>query len=176
MKYKRRLLLSSDVSKKSERIIKNLLSNTDILNYDKICTYVSSFSEPDTLFLIKYLLELGKKVYVPITDKNTVTISICQIYNTDFKKGAYSIFEPKTTNFVSFDTPEFIIVPGIAFDKNGNRIGFGMGYYDKFLSASSAKKVALCYDFQIKDKIPSQNHDIKMDLIITDKNIYGKEN
>lgn len=172
MKRKRRLLLPSDVEAKSKRIFDNLLFHTDILKYERICTYVSSFSEPDTFFLIKYLLENEKKVYVPITDKENVTISICEISDTDFKKGAYSIPEPKIDNIVSYDTPEFIIVPGIAFDKSGARVGFGMGYYDKFLSGTNAEKVALCYDFQVTDKIDSEKHDIFMDKIITDKNVY----
>ena len=63
---------------------------------------------------------------------------------------------------------DVVIVPGIAFDRNGHRIGFGCGYYDDFLKrARQAKKIALAYDFQIVDFIPAETHDVRVDVIVT---------
>jgi len=75
---------------------------------------------------------------------------------------------------VNIEEIDLVIVPGVVFDKNLNRIGFGKGYYDKILNRlkPSAKKVALAHDFQVLEDIPAEEHDVKMDMIITEKNIY----
>jgi len=64
-----------------------------------------------------------------------------------------------------------VIVPGIAFDKAGSRIGFGKGCYDMFLDGLNAVKIGFCYDFQVMDEIPSDDHDIRMDFLVTEKGV-----
>ncbi len=172
MKAKRRLLLAYDIKKKSKRIFNKLIYELDILKYDRICTYVSSFSEPDTMEIISFLINKGKKVYIPVTDKENISISLSLIKDMNFTVGAYGIPEPRAVEIRDFSEPEIILVPGIAFDKEYNRIGFGMGYYDRFLNTAAAKKVGICYDFQIAASIPCDTHDIKMDKVVTDKQIF----
>lgn len=86
---------------------------------------------------------------------------------------SYGILEPvgDKSNF-NVDNLGLIVMPGLAFDKQGNRLGYGGGYYDKFLSSNKIdnKKIALAYDFQVLDKVPSEKHDIKIDSIITEDN------
>ena len=67
-----------------------------------------------------------------------------------------------------------ILVPGLAFDRNGGRMGFGKGYYDRLLESSNAVKIGLCYDFQILEKIPTESHDVPMNFVITEKEILLK--
>ena len=67
---------------------------------------------------------------------------------------------------------EMIIVPGVAYDRKGNRVGRGKGYYDRLLSGSKALKVGVAYDFQMVDEIDAEPHDVKVDLVITDRGIY----
>lgn len=83
-------------------------------------------------------------------------------------KGAYGIEEPNGTDVTNYDTIELVIVPGVAFDKKGNRLGRGKGYYDKLLpKLTNAKKIGICYSFQLCEHIPNEKHDIPMDTVIT---------
>ena len=70
---------------------------------------------------------------------------------------------------------DLIIVPGVSFDNFFNRLGFGMGYYDKYLSKSNIYKIGLCFSEQMVSSLPTQKHDIKMDMIITENKIYQKK-
>jgi len=82
----------------------------------------------------------------------------------------YGIQEPEGEDFNDFEKIELVIVPGIAFDKENNRMGRGKAYYDKLLIQMKAYKIALCFDFQLFDKIPADAYDVKMDEVITDIN------
>ena len=171
MKILRKSLTNEEVFLKSEKIQKNLFSYLDKLSFKNVCTYISAFNEPDTKEIINSLLKKDKKICVPVTDTVSKTISLSLINDLKFKKGAYTINEPENIIHKDYNFPEIIIVPGIAFDRSKNRIGFGMGYYDKFLINSNGIKIGLCYDFQLLDNIPSNKHDIKMDVIITEESI-----
>lgn len=171
MKLLRKSLSKEEVFLKSTEIKNNLFSEINKLNYNSVCIYLSAFKEPDTTEIIDILLKSNKKVCVPVTDKNKKIIYLSLINDINLKKGAYNIYEPVKIIYTDYSFPDLIIIPGIAFDKNKNRIGFGMGYYDKFLNKSRGKKIGLCYDFQLLDNIPSQKHDIKMDIIITEKRV-----
>ncbi len=83
-------------------------------------------------------------------------------------KGKYGILEPIDDDIVN---PDLIIVPGIVFDEQGYRIGYGKGYYDKYLSKNRCYSIGVAYDFQVLREIPHDMHDIKLDMIITDKRI-----
>lgn len=85
--------------------------------------------------------------------------------------GAYGIKEPGRTGCPSVSEKEIdlLIVPGVAFDRQGNRLGRGKGYYDRLLSRLNVPKVGLCFDFQLFPHIPTEPFDIRMDGIVTDK-------
>lgn len=89
----------------------------------------------------------------------------------DLKKGAYGILEPSVVKTADEKDIDVILVPGLAFDRHGGRMGFGKGYYDRLLETSIAVKIGLCYDFQLFDTIPTESHDVPMDFIITEKEI-----
>ena len=86
----------------------------------------------------------------------------------DLATGAYGIKEPTGKLFTDYTTIDFIAVPGVAFDRNGNRLGRGKGYYDRLLPRiPQAYKVGICFKFQIVEEIPAEPFDIRMDEIIT---------
>ena len=89
--------------------------------------------------------------------------------NTKYKKGKLGVMEPIGNIYLG--NIDLIIVPGISFDKELNRLGFGKGYYDKFLSENNIFKVGICFEKQIVSKLPVDSYDVKMDLVITDKSI-----
>lgn len=142
---------------------------------DKKCVmvYLSSFKEVCVDDTIQALLEQGKIVAAPITDEENISITPFEL--KDLKAvahGAYGIREPLREHIISKDSIDAIIIPGIGFDSNGGRLGFGKGYYDKFLSDFKGLKIGVCYDFQLVDKIETEEQDIPMDIIITEEDYY----
>ena len=89
----------------------------------------------------------------------------------DLSTGAYGILEPREIKIALPEDIQVAIIPGIAFDKKGYRIGYGKGYFDRLLPKMNALKIALAFDFQLLDELPREKHDVKMDMIITDKRI-----
>ncbi len=172
MKLKRSMLNVDEVTTMSRCIYENLFSLSCMKCAKTVCTFISAFKEPDTISIINTLWNEDVKVAVPISnvDTNTLTLSYIDSIN-DLKKGAYGILEPIRIKKADETEFEVILIPGLAFDKNGNRMGFGKGYYDRFLEKTSAVKIALCYSFQVVEHIPAEVHDVPMDYIITEKEI-----
>lgn len=147
------LTVNSDFYKKSERI----------------CLYMSSFGEVNTHEIFSHSVMQKKSVCVPITEKDgSLRLSLC---DGNFKKGLFGIDEPEAPSYVDFSYPDLIIIPGLAFDSRGFRLGFGMGCYDRFLKSASGFKVALGYFFQLLDEIPTEEHDMRLDALVTDDGI-----
>lgn len=174
MKEERRSL-STEFTKAASGKISDTLINLDcIKNAEHIMVYLSAFKEPDTFKLVEKLLDAGKEISVPISNTDTFTIAPSLIKSLDvLKKGAYGIYEPKEIISVPISAIDIALIPGIAFSKAGDRLGFGKGYYDRFLEEFAGVKIGIGYDFQVCDTIPVSAHDIKMDMIITEKRIYN---
>lgn len=136
-----------------------------------IMSYVSIKNEVDTSFINRKILENNKILILPVIEKNNDFIKAVRcIDDKNMKKGTYGISEPINEEKFDINMIDIVIVPAVAYDKRGYRIGFGKGYYDKFLKNYKGIKIGLGYDFQLIDNILEENHDIKMDyLIIEDK-------
>lgn len=172
MRAKRRLMTYEEVRAKSSDITRALLSLECMQNAQSVCTFLSAFKEPDIAEVAQYVLSSGKKLVVPLTDEESNTLSLSYISSLELmQKGAYGIREPKTVLPADESTLDVVLVPGLAFDRQGGRTGFGKGYYDRLLTNTAAVKIGLCYDFQLCEKIPTEKHDVKMDFIITEKEI-----
>lgn len=172
MRAKRRALTADEVKQSSEKIRKLLFSLDCIKNAKTICTFLSAFKEPDTITIVRQLWEKKRRVIIPISDTQTNTLSLSRIDSMDdLERGAYGILEPSVVKTADENTIDVILVPGLAFDRSGGRMGFGKGYYDRLLEMSSAVKIGLCYDFQLFDSIPTESHDVPMDFILTEKEI-----
>lgn len=138
-----------------------------------IFTYVSFKSEVDTIKIIDHSLSLGKIICVPKINKHTNSMEVYRIkVFEDLGRGYFGILEPNgSCSEVPADDIDLILLPGLAFDRSGSRIGYGRGFYDKYLTKCKAQvpKIALSYDFQVVSKLPSNEFDIKVDAIITNK-------
>ena len=161
----------------NSRIIADKIIELDVYKQSKlIFIYMDFNNEVMTSNLIKHMLSDGKRVVIPYTDTtNTLLIPSEITREEDLKLNFFGYYEPKKVSPVNIEEIDLVIVPGVVFDKNLNRIGFGKGYYDKILNQlkPSAKKVAVAHEFQVLEEIPTEDHDVKMDMIITEKNIYG---
>jgi 5-formyltetrahydrofolate cyclo-ligase len=168
--------MSKEDVKKNSNAIMDKITSLDIYKHSKVVfIYMDFKNEVMTSNLIKRMLCEKKRIVIPYTDSiNTVLIPSEITKESDLKQNSFGYFEPKSILPVNIEEIDLVIVPGVVFDKNLNRIGFGKGYYDKILNRlkPSAKKVALAHDFQVLEDIPAEEHDVKMDMIITEKNIY----
>lgn len=146
---------------------------------NKIFIYISYSSEINTIEIINKALDDGKKIFVPRTIFKTKVMDAVKINSlNNLKKDRYGIPEPAVHEpHIDPDELDLIVVPGVAFDKEGGRMGYGAGYYDRYFKKISEerkeeiKKVALAYDFQVIEEVPMDKQDVKIDCIITEKQI-----
>ncbi len=171
-------------SVKSHVIAGNLKKLEAYKECDTVLLYASIQSEVITKEIIVYSLNKGKKVYLPVTDRVNAIDSTSQasqmefyrIYNVnELTPGNYGVPEPSRENekYV-YDSNEnaIIIVPGLVFDKSGNRYGYGKGYYDCFLQDKELYKIGLAYDFQLLNHIKAEDLDVKMNVVLTEKTTW----
>ncbi|MFN2341595.1 MAG: 5-formyltetrahydrofolate cyclo-ligase [Halanaerobium sp.] len=165
------------ISSWSKKINNHFLKLPQLENIKKIMAYASMRKEIETFDLIEELLDQGYLLYLPFTRKNTIDLGTARIndLDSDLKDGVYGVQEPvaKIRNEAVPKDLDLIIVPGACFTKSGHRIGYGGGYYDSFLAkhANGALKVGFCYERFIVDSIPIEEHDVPVDIIITEKEI-----
>ena len=151
------------------KVITDKVIKLDIYKKSRvIALYNSMNNEVDTKDLINKSLK-DKIVLLPkITKDKMLFIKINK--NTNYIKNTFGILEP--IGEIYGGPIDLIIVPGVSFDKKLNRLGFGKGYYDKYLNNKNIYKIGLSFSEQIKEIIPCDKHDIKMDMIITENKIY----
>ena len=175
---KRNVLTPHEVNQRSGIIYNHIVNSDFYKNCDKICVYMAFRNEVSCSDVIQQAYNDGKHVFVPVVDETDKTMDFYEISNnTKWKDGAYGIKEPVINNSnkkLTVDDKTLILMPGLAFDRNKNRIGYGGGYYDKYLEKNiDGVKMALCYSFQIIDKIiPCDNDDIIPDYIVTENGIF----
>lgn len=171
----RKNMLKSEVIDKSNKIKTKLFELSNYKTAHTILFYVSYNNEVFTNDMIKESMSDGKKAVVPKTDKKNRKLILSELTSwDDLEVGAYNILEPKKNYIkeISIKSIDLIIVPGIVFDINGNRIGHGMGYYDRLLNMSyHIPSIGLAFEFQIVENIDPEEHDEKIDIIVTEKRI-----
>ena len=161
------LMDSQEVMEKSNRIQNLLMEQDEYKKAENIYIYVNYNQEVITTDIIKKSLSFGKNVYVPKIQKDVIKFHQIHSFEEDLALGSYEILEPM------IELPDdlrdgLLIMPGLAFDMEFHRIGYGGGFYDKYLSLPNSHiKLALAYDFQIFDLIATDEFDRKVDVIIT---------
>lgn len=169
-------LSKSEVLEKSSKIKEKLFKLDAFRDASTILFYVSYGNEVFTHDMIKECLAAGKKIVVPISNKKNRSLILSELRNwDDLEIGSYGILEPRKECIKKFSIGEIdlIVVPGVAFDKNGNRIGHGKGYYDNLLKNSKCVSIGLAFEMQIVDGISIDENDIPVDIVITNKEIIN---
>ncbi len=162
-----------------EAIAQALLALPSCAKAQTIFCYVSMKGEPATLAILESLLEAGKRVAVPLCIGPGVMEAI-EIHSLeDLRPGAYGILEPPAaTEDMPALEPEafdFAVIPCVSCGKDGKRLGHGAGYYDRFLECCRATTCALCYEELLRENIPTAAHDRAMDMVLTEKDLYGRQ-
>ncbi|MDI0267494.1 5-formyltetrahydrofolate cyclo-ligase [Clostridioides difficile] len=165
----------------SNLITERLLQMKDIRNATNIMLYLDFNNEVQTDSLIQKLLSLKKIVSSPITIKENHTLIPTQI--TDLKEGlkigTYGIREPKEKSpTIDINALDVVIVPAVAYDINCYRLGYGGGFYDRFLEnlRKDAITIGIAFDFQIFNSIPKETHDAQLNYIVTETRIITPDN
>jgi len=174
---KRGQLSQEEIQKNSKKIMDKVFSLKEFINAKIVMFYVDAKNEVQTREAITKALAMGKRVVVPKTLKGH-GLEAVEIKSLDeLKPGVFGIMEPEQKVGIDPQEIDFVVVPGVAFDKNCARIGYGAGYYDHFLPKlrPEVKKVAVAFDIQVLDKIDSEPHDVKMDLVITENQVFPEE-
>ena len=171
----RNSLDKSSVLSMSDDIFRQFLSIENIQDSSKFMLYVDFRNEVATREIILKLLNLGKEVYLPVTLKEEKKLIPKRIFSLDdLVSGAYGILEPHLdAPTINPSLLDVVVVPGSVFDNNGYRTGYGGGYYDRFLENTDAIRVGVCFDFQLVDDVFPEEHDKRMDFIITEKNFLN---
>lgn len=168
-------LAAEDIIEKSAKIMSRLFSLSEFRGAKTIMFYVDAKNEVKTRDAITRALSEGKRVVVPKVKKGYGLLAI-EIKSLDeLSPGTFGILEPAGEKGISPEEIDLVVVPGVAFDKRGNRMGYGAGYYDSFLPKlrPEVKKVAVAFEIQVTDSLPAEEHDVKMDMIITENTLYN---
>jgi 5-formyltetrahydrofolate cyclo-ligase len=164
------------------RSVKNLLikermiSLPEFVSSHTILFYASFRSEAETSGMIKESIGAGKRVLLPKVDRENKKLWLYEIKDiSELSPGYMGIPEPSLDDgrIVSPENIDLVVIPGAGFDYSGNRLGYGAGYYDRLLSETGGKLVivAPAFEEQIVDMIPAEGHDVKVNIIVTDKRI-----
>ncbi|MBI1820478.1 MAG: 5-formyltetrahydrofolate cyclo-ligase [Nitrospirae bacterium] len=170
----RRAALSPEEWKLKSRAIQARLLNREEYRRAKTVHFYMGFkNEVETDEVIRKSLEAGKQVVVPWLNDKTDQIELSELKDlrTELRENKYGIKEPYGPFIRPVDrrSVQLAVIPGVAFDPSGNRIGFGKGFYDKLFSQNrTALLIGLAFEFQIVKSIPSEEHDIKMNKILTE--------
>lgn len=176
MKKKRSSLSIERLLVYSSHIFETVVKREEYISADVVLAYVSFSSEVDTHFLIQHALKNGKKVAVPkvFPDSEMKFFYIDSL--DELKPGAYGILEPENSREMIYDNNKnyVILLPGVAFDEDKNRLGYGGGYYDRFLEKHpQIFKIMLAYELEkTEEKLPADSFDVKSDIIITELKTY----
>lgn len=160
-----------DARKKSDRICDQIIQMPAFQKAETIYAYMAANGEVSLGFLLDYGWKKGKKVAVPKINGNDMEFYYIGSY-LDVSPGYFHIMEPKG-DMVAENEDALILVPGVAFGKNGARMGYGKGFYDKYLSAHPGHPtIAPAYEFQVLDSLITQPWDVPVEQIVTENRIY----
>lgn len=168
IKAMRSMLLESEKKSAADEVFRHLEQTVAFMLASKILMY---HSLPDELPTREFLKKWKDKKDFYLPRVNGVNLEILPYNESRLELGAFHIEEPTGEDTVDAAEMELIIVPAVAYDRRGNRLGRGKGFYDRLLATTKATKIGIAYEFQIFDEIPSETHDIPMDYVITQRSV-----
>ena len=168
IKNLRMMLSEMEKASAAEEVFAQLEKTAAFMMADNILMY---HSLPDELQTIKFLQKWHDRKRFFLPRVNGVNLDILPFEETRLELGSFHIEEPTGDDVVDVDDIELMVIPAVAFDRKGNRLGRGKGFYDRLLSTSKATKIGVGYEFQLFDDLPSEPHDVAMDMVITQKTL-----
>ncbi len=164
VKAMRQMLSEIERRQAAEEVFERLEKTAAFLMADHILMY---HSLPDEVFTHSFLGKWGKRKHFYLPRVNGVNLEILPYDESHLELGSFHIEEPTGSQTVDPSEIELVVVPAVAYDRKGNRLGRGKGFYDRLLKNTRATKVGIGYEFQLVDEVPTEPHDVAMDIIIT---------
>lgn len=164
IKAMKSMLLDSEKEFAAEEVFSRLEQTAAFILANKILMY---HSLPDELSTHAFLKKWGNRKRFFLPRVNGVNLDILPYDESKLELGSFHIEEPTGNNTVSPEEIDLVVVPAVAYDRKGNRLGRGKGFYDRLLSTTKATKIGVGYEFQIVDEIPAEPHDVRMDIVIS---------
>jgi 5-formyltetrahydrofolate cyclo-ligase len=172
---KRRSLSGAQLMELSARVGANLLALDEYRRARLIVSYCAMKDEVQTRPIIERAIADGKRVAVVATNPSSLTLSYCEIasFADDLAPGAFGILEPKPGcgKSISLSQADMMLVPLVAWDERGHRLGYGAGYFDRALQRSRVTKVGLALESQRLPQIPESRFDVPLDVIVTEERV-----
>lgn len=174
---KTRDTLSREIlDKMSEMIQARVLNMNEFVSAKIVAAYHPIGSEVSTLKILSSVLQLNKCLTLPrVEDETRIIFAEVKDLGDDLEVGRYNIMEPKN-RCLKMNKMDLVLVPGIAWDEHGYRLGYGKGYYDRYLANLQTVSVGLAYDFQVLEDIPHGRNDFRVNLIVTEKRVIKAHN
>lgn len=168
----RRAIPTDRLTRASAAITSQIIDRIDIDKYDEYLLFYPLPHEISLLPLAKQLLMVGKNIAFPRVHGETMDFYQVTSLKHDFQEGSFHVMEPQTNNKANLKNT-ICFVPGLVFDRNFYRLGYGRGYYDRYLGAHPGLvTVGVCSDRFFMPEVPKDEHDIPLDMIVTETNLY----
>jgi len=161
----------------TKKIKDALFSLPEFMDAKSVHFFVSFGSEVITSEMIKDAIKMGKSVVVPFVDREKKELRLSELkdFFKELEAGYWGILEPKKEyrREASIDDVDLMVMPGVAFDEKGHRLGYGMAFYDKLLTSREKNMplIAIAFDMQVVDDVPVAGHDVLIDKIVTEKRV-----
>lgn len=164
MRRLRMMLSEMEKEEAATDVFAKLENTAAFMMADNILIY---HSLPDELSTISFIKKWNGRKHFFLPRVNGVNLDLLPYIESELERGAFDIEEPTGSNLADVEDIDLMIIPAVAFDRSGNRLGRGKGFYDRLLSSTKATKVGVGYEFQLLEEVPSEPHDIPMDMVIT---------
>ncbi len=159
----------------SNQIQEAVLDYVEDKKIDTVMLYAAFRGEPETHWLLQKLLERKKRVALPKSQKNGIMEAYVVSTLEALVPATFGILEPPADVLLPQNEQQLILVPGAVFGRDGSRIGYGAGFYDRYLAGClQAIKAGLCYEFALIDRVPMDVYDVKMDFFFTENGLVNK--
>lgn len=172
MKALREEVSALHVLEMSARICERVIAMPEYHAAKRILCYNALQMEVQTGGLIREILRAGKELYLPVTGENHNITAVRLLDPEKVHRGAFRVMEPDGNETIDPGKLDLVLVPGLAFDRSGGRIGYGAGCFDRFLPSCRGVKAGLALEMQLINRVPMESHDVYVDLVVTEKEIY----
>lgn len=172
VRKKRKAVSGIQVAEMSLRICEKIVALPEYIRAKRVLCYAAMPDEVQTKGILWAIAHSGRELYLPVTRRGGRMDAVRVTQDTVLEPDSYGIETPVSGDALPPEALDLALVPGIAFDRSGNRLGFGKGYFDRFLARCRCPAIGLAYELQLVDTIETVAHDVPMDKIVTETAVY----
>lgn len=167
VRRRKRAMTAAERAAEAATAMRRLEQTAEFQQARRVLLYNSLPDELSTVEFLHHCLTLpGKEIFLPRVNGDDIDI-LPYTGDASLGVGAFGIFEPIGDDLIAPETIDLVVVPGVAFDRAGNRVGRGKGYYDRLLAQTAAVRIGVAYSCQLFDAVPAEPHDCRMTMVIT---------